>query len=59
VAGQALQSKAEWEGGTDPSVSGAATAPLPEEYVASVQRLRSLDPVRVHFAHDPWIWERA
>ncbi len=59
LAGQALQSKAEWEGGTDPSVSGAATARLPEEYVSSVQRLRSLDPVRIHFAHDPSIWERA
>jgi hypothetical protein len=23
-----------------------------------VQRLRSLDPVRVHFAHDAAVWER-
>jgi glyoxylase-like metal-dependent hydrolase (beta-lactamase superfamily II) len=59
LAGQALQSKAEWEGETDPSVSGVATARQPEEYVASVQRLRSLEPVRVHFAHDPSIWDRA
>jgi hypothetical protein len=54
-----LQSKAEWEGGTDPSVSGAVTARLPEEYIASVRRLRSLDPVGIHFAHDPIILERA
>lgn len=58
LAGQAVQSRAEWEGGTDPSVSGASTAPLPEEYAASVRRLRSLDPLRVHFAHDADIWER-
>jgi glyoxylase-like metal-dependent hydrolase (beta-lactamase superfamily II) len=57
LAGQAVQSRAEWEGQTDASVSGAPTAPSREEYAASVQRLRSLDPIRVHFAHDPEIWE--
>lgn len=25
----------------------------------SVDRLRSFDPARVHFAHDPSIWERS
>jgi N-acyl homoserine lactone hydrolase len=59
LAGQAIQSRAEWEGNTDASVSGAATAPLPQEYAASVGRLRGLDPVRVHFAHDAEIWERS
>jgi len=58
LAGQAVQSRAEWEGGTDASVSGAPTAPLPEEYAASLGHLRSLDPIRVHFAHDAEIWER-
>jgi N-acyl homoserine lactone hydrolase len=58
LAGQAIQSRAEWEGGTDASVSGAPTAPLREDYAASVQRLRSLDPIRVHFAHDAEIWQR-
>lgn len=59
LAGQAVRSLAEWEGETGPTVSGE-----PEEqaerldYVASVARLRSLDPVRVHFAHDLAIWER-
>jgi hypothetical protein len=28
------------------------------DYLASVRRLRSLDPTRVHFAHDPLVWER-
>jgi glyoxylase-like metal-dependent hydrolase (beta-lactamase superfamily II) len=58
LAGQAVQSRAEWEGDSDASVSGAATAPLREEYDASVRRLRVLDPIRVHFAHDAEIWER-
>jgi glyoxylase-like metal-dependent hydrolase (beta-lactamase superfamily II) len=57
LAGQAVQSRAEWEGATDPSASGASTAPDPA-YPDSVTRLRSLDPVRVHFAHDAAIWER-
>ena len=59
LAGQAVQSRAEWEGGTDASVSGAPSAPSREDYAASVGRLRSLDPIRVHFAHDAEIWERA
>jgi glyoxylase-like metal-dependent hydrolase (beta-lactamase superfamily II) len=58
LAGQALQSRAEWEGATQPSASGAGEAPDPR-YASSVERLRSLDPVRVHFAHDAAIWERA
>jgi N-acyl homoserine lactone hydrolase len=58
LAGQAIQSTAEWEGATDASESGAPSAPLPDEYAASVRRLRSLDPVRVHFAHDDRVWER-
>jgi glyoxylase-like metal-dependent hydrolase (beta-lactamase superfamily II) len=57
LAGQAVQSRAEWEGATEPSASGASAAPDPA-YPDSVARLRSLDPIRVHFAHDAAIWER-
>jgi glyoxylase-like metal-dependent hydrolase (beta-lactamase superfamily II) len=57
VAGQALQSQREWEGATDRASSGAQDAGAPG-YMASVARLRSVDPVRVHFAHDPSVWER-
>ena len=57
LAGQAVQSQAEWEGATGPSVSGASAARDPR-YPRSVDRLRSLDPVRVHFAHDPAVWQR-
>jgi N-acyl homoserine lactone hydrolase len=59
LAGQALQSRAEWEGATDTASSGASGARDPEAYPRSVERLRALDPVRVHFAHDPAIWERS
>jgi len=57
LAGQALQSRREWEGATEPSASGASTAPFPE-YPSSVERLKAFDPVRVHFAHDPAVWKR-
>jgi N-acyl homoserine lactone hydrolase len=58
LAGQALQSLAEWEGATDPASSGESAAPDHDAYVLSVERLKALDPVRVHFAHDPTVWER-
>ena len=57
LAGQAVQSRAEWEGATEPSASGASAAADPG-YPGSVERLRSFDPIRVHFAHDPDVWER-
>jgi N-acyl homoserine lactone hydrolase len=57
LAGQAVQSRAEWDGATEPASSGASSAPHPG-YASSVERLRSFDPVRVHFAHDAAIWER-
>ena len=57
LAGQAVQSRLEWEGATEPSASGASAAKHPA-YPDSVERLRSLEPVRVHFAHDPEVWER-
>jgi glyoxylase-like metal-dependent hydrolase (beta-lactamase superfamily II) len=58
LAGQALQSRAEWEGTDDPRASGLRAAPDPDAYARSVDRLRALDPARVHFAHDPAVWER-
>jgi glyoxylase-like metal-dependent hydrolase (beta-lactamase superfamily II) len=60
IAGQAVLTVAEWEGSTEPVDSG-----LPAEgeedrdaYVASVGRLRALDPAMVHFVHDPAVWRR-
>jgi N-acyl homoserine lactone hydrolase len=57
LAGQAVQSRAEWEGASEPSASGASSA-RDTRYGLSVERLRSFDPARVHFAHDPAVWER-
>ena len=58
LAGQAVQSRAEWDGGADEAVSGLAAAPDRAAYEHSVASLRALDPVRVHFAHDGAIWYR-
>jgi hypothetical protein len=58
LAGQAVQSLAEWEGATDEASSGEPDAPDRDAYVRSALHLRALAPMRVHFAHDPAIWER-
>jgi N-acyl homoserine lactone hydrolase len=58
IAGQAVFTLAEWEGATDPASSGRHSAPDEEAYVASVRRLRELEPRRVHLVHDTAIWER-
>jgi glyoxylase-like metal-dependent hydrolase (beta-lactamase superfamily II) len=58
LAGQAVRSRAEWEGSTAKIDSGRPDAAEGETYDASVARLRSLDPARVHFAHDGAVWER-
>jgi N-acyl homoserine lactone hydrolase len=58
LAGQAVQSLAEWGGAEGSEASGRPSAADPEAYGRSVERLRSLDPVRIHFAHDPSIGER-
>jgi glyoxylase-like metal-dependent hydrolase (beta-lactamase superfamily II) len=58
LAGQAVQSRAEWQGSEGSEVSGRSSSPDPDAYVRSVDRLRALDPIRVHFAHDPAIWQR-
>ncbi len=58
LAGQAVQSREEWQGAEGPDASGRSSAPDPDAYARSVDRLRALDPARVHFAHHPSIWQR-
>lgn len=58
LAGQAVQSHAEWDGAQGPATSGRSSASDPDAYERSVDRLRSFAPARVHFAHDPSVWER-
>jgi glyoxylase-like metal-dependent hydrolase (beta-lactamase superfamily II) len=58
LAGQAVQSLAEWQGEHGPEVSGRSTSSDPDAYARSVDRLRAFDPTRVHFAHDAEIWQR-
>jgi N-acyl homoserine lactone hydrolase len=57
LAGQAVYSVGEWTG-TPNGREGRSRAPDAQAYDGSVERLRSLDPVRVHFAHDRAIWHR-
>ena len=58
LAGQAIYSKAEYD-----HLRGAGTVPEddpppdPEQYLASAGRLMQLQPRRVHFSHDPAVWE--
>jgi len=60
VAGQAVLTLAEWEESADEAVSGVPPEGDDgrEAYLASVARLRALEPVRVHFVHDPAVWDR-
>jgi glyoxylase-like metal-dependent hydrolase (beta-lactamase superfamily II) len=58
LAGQAVRSLSEWEGSTSETDSGRPQGEEGETYDSSVARLRALDPVRVHFAHDVSVWER-
>jgi glyoxylase-like metal-dependent hydrolase (beta-lactamase superfamily II) len=58
LAGQAVQSRAEWEGSTASTEVGRPGGPDADAYDRSVDRLRALDPIRVHFAHDERVWER-
>src|SRR4030095_11440708 len=57
LAGQAVQSRLEWEGATEPNASGASAARDPA-YPDSVERLRALAAARARVAQDPEIWER-
>ncbi|MFL5799985.1 MAG: N-acyl homoserine lactonase family protein [Actinomycetota bacterium] len=59
VAGQAVYTVAEWEGSTDPTDSGVIGAADVLAYSESVRRLRRLEPVRIHFAHDLEAWKRS
>jgi N-acyl homoserine lactone hydrolase len=52
LAGQAVYTRAEWDGSDEPTVSGLAGAPDPDAYRRSVDRLRALAPDRVLFGHD-------
>ena len=55
LAGQACYTVGEWEGDPD-ALEGRSEAPDTETYDASIERLRSLEPVRVYFAHDRAVW---
>lgn len=62
IAGQAVLTLEEWQGSTDEERSGEPTKDgdeLREAYRASVAVLRALEPARVHFVHDPAIWDRS
>ena len=52
LAGQAVYTRAEWDGASGPGISGLESAWDPEAYRASVARLRALGPDRVLFGHD-------
>jgi glyoxylase-like metal-dependent hydrolase (beta-lactamase superfamily II) len=55
IAGQAVYTAGEWSGDPD-AREGRSRAPDQAAYDGSIERLRGLDPVRVHFGHDrlPW-----
>jgi N-acyl homoserine lactone hydrolase len=55
LAGQACYTAGEWEGDPD-ALEGRSSAPDPDAYDASIQRLRDLGPGRVHFGHDRVAW---
>jgi N-acyl homoserine lactone hydrolase len=52
LAGQAVYTRAEWEGSDDAASSGLPSAPDPDAYRASAARLRTLEPDVVLFGHD-------
>ncbi|HEX6331077.1 MAG TPA: MBL fold metallo-hydrolase [Actinomycetota bacterium] len=56
-AGQAVQGVREWMGEA-PSGVPEPGSDLRQVYLDSAARLHALDPVRVHFAHDPEVWIR-
>ena len=52
LIGQAVYTQAEWDGTTDPAVSGVASAWDRAAYGSSVALLRALQPDVVLFGHD-------
>jgi N-acyl homoserine lactone hydrolase len=55
LAGQACYTVGEWVGDPD-APEGRSGAPDRSAYDRSIERLRELDPVRVHFGHDRAVW---
>jgi N-acyl homoserine lactone hydrolase len=55
LAGQACCTVGEWIGDPD-SLEGRSGAPDRDAYDWSIERLKSLDPARVHFGHDRQAW---
>jgi glyoxylase-like metal-dependent hydrolase (beta-lactamase superfamily II) len=60
VAGQAVLTRVEWTGEAAEELSGEPSEGEEgrDDYTVSVRRLRDIDPVRVHFVHDPAVWDR-
>jgi len=58
IAGQAIYTLAEWEGSSNPRLSGEQSAWDARAYTRSRERLRELRPRRVLFSHDISIWDR-
>ncbi len=57
LAGQAVYSVDEWIG-DQTDLEGRSSADDPGAYDGSLARLRALDPVAVHVAHDRSVWTR-
>ena len=55
LAGQACYTAGEWAGDPD-ALEGRSAAPDQAAYDASIDRLRALAPIRVHFGHDRVAW---
>ena len=55
LAGQACYTAGEWDGDPD-ALEGRSAAPDQPAYDASIDRLRALSPIRVHFGHDRQAW---
>jgi N-acyl homoserine lactone hydrolase len=55
LAGQACYTVGEWIGDPD-ALEGRSGAPDRDAYDRSIERLKALDPARVHFGHDRQAW---
>jgi N-acyl homoserine lactone hydrolase len=55
LAGQACYNLGEWIGDSD-TLEGRSGAADRDAYDRSIEKLRALDPVRVHFGHDRQAW---
>jgi glyoxylase-like metal-dependent hydrolase (beta-lactamase superfamily II) len=59
IAGQAAYSAAEFADPQAGHTGGLGSAWDEEEYLASILRLRALEPQRVYFSHDRAVWQPA